>query len=150
MHAVVRLIEETLPSRHWIEVLCKRDVDKEEDWRLTSAFRDLGTGALQSFFAARNRLERLMQFKLIERSLKQLKGEQVEKERRLKNAEEQILNKPKAHEEGKEIQDSLERYNRLARITHEVYALKTIQEQSLNLKKTQMAKASMKKKLRQP
>jgi len=63
--AVVRLISETLPGRQWIEVLCNYNMDKESDSQLKTAFKELGAGALQSFLAARNRLERLTQFEFI-------------------------------------------------------------------------------------
>ena len=64
--AVVRLIDETFLGRRWIEVLCNHNVDKEADKQLKDAFKELGAGALQSFLAARNRLERLTQFEFID------------------------------------------------------------------------------------
>ncbi len=64
--AVVRLIDETFPGRRWIEVLCNRNVNKEADKQLKDVFKELGAGALQSFLAARNRLERLAQFEFID------------------------------------------------------------------------------------
>ena len=64
--AIVRLIDETFQGKRWIEVLCNHNVDKQVDRQLKDAFKELGAGALQSFLAARNRLERLTQFEFID------------------------------------------------------------------------------------
>jgi DNA helicase HerA-like ATPase len=64
--AVVRVLNDTLPGKRWIDILCNYGVDKEADTRVREALKSLGAGALQSFLAARNRLERLTQMDFID------------------------------------------------------------------------------------
>ncbi|MEM3709918.1 MAG: ATP-binding protein [Nitrososphaerales archaeon] len=63
---IVRLINEILPKRRWIDILCNYNVDMEIDAKLRDGFRSLGVGAFQSFLAGRNRLERLTQLDFID------------------------------------------------------------------------------------
>jgi DNA helicase HerA-like ATPase len=64
--AVVRVVNDTIPGRRWIDILCNYGVDKETDTRVREGLKSLGAGALQSFLAARNRLERLTQMDFID------------------------------------------------------------------------------------
>jgi len=64
--AIIRLISTILPQRRWIEILCNYNVDQEMDSKIRDAFKELGAGALQSFLAARNRLERLKRFDFVD------------------------------------------------------------------------------------
>lgn len=64
--AVVRVLNDTLPGKRWIDIFCNYGVDKEADTRVREALKSLGAGALQSFLAARNRLERLTQMDFID------------------------------------------------------------------------------------
>ena len=86
----------------------------------------------------------LGRFELMETNLKQLWGEQVEKEKSLKKAEQLLLDKPKILREDKEVQDSLVCYNKVAQFIREISGLKILREQTLKLRRNQLAKTSKK------
>jgi len=89
----------------------------------------------------------LTRFELIERNLKLLQTEQLEKGRSLKNAEQLILDKPRILRNDKEVQDSLACYNKVAQTIKEIAGLRTLREQTLKLKRTQLARTSKKERV---